>query len=96
MTLMVSLDGEDSFMPSARDKRWDAVFDAILKGKKIKLFIGFQLVPKDRTWLQRLVFRDDLSEAKKKRIRSALDIKPFHVRDGLLTKEQMDSMEIKD
>ena len=29
-------------MPGASDKRWDKVFDAILKGKRIKSFMGLQ------------------------------------------------------
>lgn len=82
-------------MPSASDRRWDKVFDAVLKGKKIKPFMGLQLVPKDQSWIQHLVIRDDLSEAKKKKIRSAFDIKPFHSRGRLLTIEQMDSMTVE-
>ena len=81
-------------MPSASDKRWDKVFDAILKGKKIKPFMGLQLVPRDQSWIQNLAVRDDLSEAKKRKIRSTFDIKPFHSRGRMLTKEQMDSMTV--
>jgi hypothetical protein len=59
-------------MPNVSDSQWDAVFAAILKGKKPRFPRGMQLVPKDQTWRARISSRGNLKKDDRRKIVSVL------------------------